>query len=46
LIIHRVVEKGVDFDGIYFIAKGDNNVVSDGKIRFEDIKYKTIGVIW
>jgi len=46
LIIHRVIEKGVDEKGIYFITKGDSNPVSDGKIRFEDIEYKTIGVIW
>jgi len=46
LIVHRVVEKGVDKEGIYFITKGDNNSVSDGKVRFENIKYKTIGIIW
>jgi len=46
LIVHRVIEKGSDKDGVYFITKGDNNTVSDGKIRFKDIKYETIGVIW
>jgi len=46
LIVHRVVEKGTDDDGVYFIMKGDNNVVSDGKVRFEDIEYVTVGVIW
>lgn len=46
LIVHRVIEKGIDSKGVYFITKGDNNSVSDGKIRFKDIKYKTIGVIW
>ncbi|MBT4165672.1 hypothetical protein HOE04_01390 [archaeon] len=46
LIIHRVIEKGVDNDGIYFITKGDNSLVSDGKIRFDDIKYITVGIIW
>jgi len=46
LIVHRVVEKGVDTEGVYFITKGDNNNVSDGKIRIDDIEYKTIGVIW
>jgi signal peptidase I len=46
LIIHRVIDKGVDNNGTYFITKGDNNNVSDGKIRFEDIRYITIGVIW
>jgi len=46
LIIHRVVEKGTDSEGIYFITKGDNNTINDGKIRFKDIRYVTIGIIW
>ena len=46
LIIHRVVEKGEDSDGVYFITQGDNANFSDEKIRFKDIKYVTIGVIW
>lgn len=46
LIIHRVIEKGEDSEGIYFITQGDNSNVSDGKIRFNEIKYVTIGVIW
>ena len=46
LIVHRVIEKGEDSEGIYFITKGDNNNIVDGKLRFEDIKYITIGVIW
>ncbi len=46
LIVHRVIEKGIDKEGIYFIMKGDNNTISDGKVRFRDIKYKTIGIIW
>ena len=46
LIIHRAIEKGEDSDGIYFITQGDNSNVTDGKIRFNEIKYVTIGVIW
>jgi len=46
LIVHRVIEKGIDDNGVYFITKGDNNDLDDGKVRFEDIKYITIGVIW
>ena len=46
LIIHRVVEKGIDGEGVYFVVKGDNSLVNDGKIRFEDIEYVTVGVIW
>ena len=46
LIIHRVVKKGMDDEGIYFIPKGDNNNIDDGKIRFENIEYITVGVLW
>lgn len=46
LIIHRVIEIGTDSEGTYFVTKGDNNSIDDGKIRFKDIKYITIGVIW
>ncbi|MDD3993611.1 MAG: hypothetical protein PHX15_00225 [Candidatus Nanoarchaeia archaeon] len=46
LIVHRVVDKGVDSEGIYFITKGDNNNYSDGKVRFEDIEYITIGILY
>ncbi len=46
LIVHRVVDKGEDEQGFYFITKGDNNDIVDGKIRFKDIEYVTIGVIW
>ncbi|MBS3093438.1 signal peptidase I [Candidatus Pacearchaeota archaeon] len=46
LIVHRVVEKGTDEEGFYFIAQGDNNSIADGKIRFNDIEWKTIGVIY
>jgi len=46
LIVHRVVEKGIDEEGVYFIAKGDNNEISDGKVRFDNIRYVTVGVIW
>jgi hypothetical protein len=46
LIVHRVIEKGIDSEGDYFITKGDNNSVNDGKIRFKDIKFLTIGILW
>ena len=46
LIIHRVVEKGADKNGTYFVTKGDNNFFNDGKIRFDDIEYKTIMLIY
>ena len=46
LIVHRVIEIGNDSLGRYFIVKGDNNSVEDGKIRFSDIRYVTIGVLY
>jgi hypothetical protein len=47
VIIHRVIEKGIDGEGWYFIAKGDNNPVADpGKVRFEDITRLTVAVIY
>ena len=46
MIVHRVVEKGVDEEGVYFVMQGDNNLVSDGKVRFEDVRYVTVGVLY
>lgn len=46
LIVHRVIEKNLDEEGIYFITKGDNNLLNDGKVRFKDIEYKTIGILY
>src|SRR3989344_2232921 len=46
LIVHRVIEKGTDEQGTYFITQGDNNVISDGKVRPSDIEFVTIAVLW
>jgi len=46
LIVHRVIEKGADSDGVYFVVKGDNNNLPDKNIRFKDIKYITIGILY
>ena len=46
LIVHRVIDIDEDEKGIYFITKGDNNNISDGKVRFSQIKYKTIVLIY
>jgi len=47
LIVHRVIEKGQDEEGYYFILKGDNNPVQDpGKIRFEQIKFLLVGILY
>ena len=46
LVVHRVVKKGVDENGVYFVTRGDNGLIDDGKIRFNEIEYVTIGIIW
>jgi len=47
VIIHRVVEKGIDSEGIYFITKGDNNRQADPqKIRFEQVERVLVALIY
>lgn len=46
LIVHRVIEKGVDEQGIFFITKGDNNDLNDGKIRFWQIDSVLVIIIY
>lgn len=46
-IIHRVVQKGEDEQGVYFIAKGDNLPTTDpGRIRFEQIQRVVVAIIY
>lgn len=46
-IIHRVVYKGQDEDGIYFVFKGDNNPTSDpGRIRFDQVQRCVVAIIY
>lgn len=46
-VIHRVIEKGTDEEGVYFILKGDNNPVPDpGKVRFSQIKRVLVAIIY
>ncbi len=46
-IIHRVVYKGEDEQGTYFILKGDNNPIQDpGKVRFSQIKKVVVAIIY
>ncbi|MBU0466363.1 MAG: hypothetical protein KJ718_06625 [Nanoarchaeota archaeon] len=46
LIVHRVIEKGVDEQGIYFITKGDSFPTADGKIRFSEIERVLVGLVY
>lgn len=46
-IIHRIIYKGQDEDGQYFIFKGDNLPASDpGRIRFDQIKRCVVAIIY
>ena len=45
-IVHRVIEVGSDESGWYCITKGDNTIQDDGKIRFNQIKYITIAILY
>ena len=46
-IIHRVVYKGQDEDGTYFIMKGDNLATSDpGRVRFEQIERVVVAIVY
>ena len=46
LIVHRVVAKGEDSNGVYFITRGDNNSENDDRVYFENIKYVTVALIY
>ncbi|MBT3748490.1 MAG: signal peptidase I, partial [Bacteroidetes bacterium] len=47
LVVHRIVDIGIDGDGVYYITKGDNNRLVDvERVRFDDIEYVTVGVLW
>jgi signal peptidase I len=45
-IVHRVIEKGTDKQGVYFITQGDNNDAADEKIRFSQIDSVLVGLIY
>ena len=47
LLVHRVVSKGVDDQGVFFIVKGDNNTQNDPeKIRLSQVHGVLIGIIY
>lgn len=46
-IIHRVVYKGQDEKGTYFVMKGDNLPASDpGRVRFSQMQRVVVGLIY
>jgi len=47
IVVHRVIEKGEDEKGIYYLVKGDNNQFRDPfKVRFSDIKGVIVAIIY
>jgi len=46
LIVHRIVETGIDSEGTYFITKGDNNFGSDSKVRYWQIESILVAIIY
>ncbi len=47
IIIHRVVQEGIDDKGWYVVVKGDNNPTSDpGKIRFSQIYGVLVAIVY
>ncbi|MFH1064921.1 MAG: signal peptidase I [Nanoarchaeota archaeon] len=46
-VVHRIIDIKKDKDGTYYILKGDNNMKRDPEnVRFEQIKYKLVAVIY
>ena len=47
VIIHRVIKKDEDNQGIYYTVKGDNNTFADPvRVRFDDVKGVVVAVIY
>lgn len=46
LVVHRVVGKGEDEQGFYFVTKGDNNQETDGKVYFQDVEYVIVALVY
>jgi len=46
-VIHRIIDKSIDEEGIYYTVKGDNNQLQDPfKIRYDDIKGVVVAIIY
>ncbi|MBU3940650.1 MAG: hypothetical protein KKH88_01850 [Nanoarchaeota archaeon] len=45
-IVHRIIDINEDEQGWYCITKGDNSSLADQKVRFEQIRFVLIGVIY
>jgi signal peptidase I len=46
-IVHRIIEKGYDEKGLYFVFKGDNNPTADPfRVREHELRRKVVGIIY
>ena len=47
ILIHRVIEKGHDENGIYYLVKGDNNRFPDPyKVRYRDVRGVVVAIVY
>ena len=46
MIVHRVIKRGEDESGGFFVTRGDNNNFDDKKIRFEDIDSVLVAIVY
>lgn len=46
-LVHRVIEKGYDRQGVYYRVKGDNSTLADPlKVRFSQVEGVVVAVIY
>ena len=47
LVLHRIVEEGIDENGVYYITKGDGNKINDPcKVHADNINAIVVGVFY
>ncbi|MEE9525935.1 MAG: signal peptidase I [Candidatus Woesearchaeota archaeon] len=47
VVIHRIIDIGVDDEGVFFVTKGDNNKDTDPeKVRFHQITGVVVGILY
>jgi len=47
IVIHRIISKSIDKEGLFYTTKGDNSQINDPqKVRCSEIKNKLVGVLY
>ena len=47
IVIHRIISKSIDKEGVFYTTKGDNSQINDPqKVRCSEIKNKLVGVLY